>query len=148
MQMVAESKGYFMHMFPLLNVMDSDDAPIFEHTLSILASSYVSLGGLNGTLGGCGGMQKIAQLNATDGSWKNAAESIIAQDIHMTNTASLLEEIEIARFMASYKPGSELDALIRGEEQLAIVNKGLAAAQQELVDRCTYFDWNRGWLLI
>ena len=108
MQVVAPFKQYFMHFIPLTNILDPDEAPIAEHLLSILASSNVMFGGLNGTLGGCGAIQKNAKKFGKDTTWKNAAQSLIKQDILQANVDKIQKEVDATAFLSQYKgEGSE-----------------------------------------
>jgi hypothetical protein len=108
MQLVAPHKQYFMHFVPLTNVIDFNDAPVAEHLLSILASSYVMFGGLNGTQGGIGAMQKNAKRYGKDVTWKNATQSLLKQKIDQTNMDKIHKEVEASVSLFKYREaGSE-----------------------------------------
>jgi hypothetical protein len=103
MQITTPQKQYFMQFLPLANIIDPDDAAIGEHLLSVLASSYVIFGGLNGTVGGAGSVQKNARKHGKDKTWKIGTQSLIKQDVMQGNLTRIQNEIDATAFLIKYK---------------------------------------------
>ncbi|KAN0089758.1 hypothetical protein V8E51_020018 [Hyaloscypha variabilis] len=103
MQITTPQKQYFMQFLPLANIIDPDDAAIGEHLLSVLASSYVMFGGLNGTVGGAGSVQKNARKHGKDKTWKIGTQSLIKQDVMQGNLTRIQNEIDATAFLIKYK---------------------------------------------
>ena len=74
---------YLMNHVVITLVLCPSEAGAAKHALPILTSSYTVWGGLNGTLGGMGGMETWAK-KAGDAAWKNAALQAIEQDVFVT----------------------------------------------------------------
>jgi hypothetical protein len=131
MQVVAPYKQYFMHFIPLTNILDPDDAAIAEHLLSILASSYTMFGGLNGTVGGCGAVQKNARKYGKDRTWEIAAQSLIKQDLFQRNADKIEKEVDATAFLFQYKDkGSESTELETIHERIQRADHDIETANE------------------
>jgi len=72
LQIVTPGQDFLVEMLELAIVLDAHEAAIAEHTLSILGSSYLEMGGLNTQLAGNPTMVTIA-MKAPSELWENAA---------------------------------------------------------------------------
>lgn len=61
MSVVAPTKRYFMHFRAVVNVLEPVDAPIAEHTMSVLSGSYKIWVRVNCTVAGGGSMYNDAK---------------------------------------------------------------------------------------
>lgn len=72
LQIVTPGQNFLAEMLELAIVLDAHEAAIAEHTLSILGSSYLEMGGLNTQLAGNQTMVTVA-MKAPSELWENAA---------------------------------------------------------------------------
>jgi hypothetical protein len=127
-------REFFLRSVSVVNVTTAEDAPSFEHALSILSSSYVEFGGLNDTLGGNNSMRSTITNTQKKDTWENGLTALAKQDIYLDNMKSIRKRLKLEqRYQRALTDG--IDTNILEEAQ---------AEKEAAAERCI----NRGKLLI
>jgi hypothetical protein len=100
----------FLRSLTIQTVLERAESPFSEHAWSILSGSYAELGGLNGTLGGIGGIATTL-ARAPPETWSYATEGTMDQGVLDTNMKKSEEDVEDWKLRKRYADdGSELAA--------------------------------------
>jgi hypothetical protein len=130
------TRNIFLRSISVVNVTQAEDAAYFEHALSILSSSYVEFGGLNGTLGGDNRM-RTSVLDIQKDTWQNGLEALANQEIYLENMEAIRERLELEQmYEKCLADGIDVEALKDAIEAEKAAEESCSNAVNLLVGKC------------
>jgi hypothetical protein len=131
------TRQFFLRSVSVINVTQAEDATYFEHALSILSSSYVEFGGLNGTLSGGNSMRTSALNSKKKDTWQNGLRALANQDIYLENIEGIRERLELEQtYEKCLADGIDVEALKDAIEAEEAAVESCSNAVDLLVGKC------------